>query len=468
MNTYAANTIEKIDHGFIFIHAISLVLTIVITVVMIYFVWRYNYKRNPVATDIHGNFWLEFAWSIIPVFIVMGMFFVGWDGYINTRSYPKGVFEVDVKGIQYAWEYNYPNGKILNKELVLPVNTPVKLNLLSDNVQHSFYIPAFRIKEDLVPYNPGYLTFTPLKEGEYLVFCAEFCGSGHSDMISKLRVVSRRDFDDWYNGKVDQQPIKMEVAMAASADQMAHGEEIYKQYCNTCHGPTGAGGGSANARNFAALGEYVNGHKVSQMFRSLQNGVNQNMPSFAHLLNEDKFAVIHYVRATFAPGHDKDTPEDVAALNTEYEIEKGKPKPPEIDIAMAMAKLAVDSVETTEVDQNIIEDLKKAHPVGSLIYDQNCASCHGTSGEGGIVASTLNPRAESRFINPPLNLANRAWQSGNIDQFRDMLRNSSLSSGGMKPTYSSLSKEDWSALFEYTKSLQKARKASSKDLAQAQ
>jgi len=192
----ASNFVQGVDLTFIIILGISVFFLISITAVMIYFVIRYSRKRNPKATNIEGNTKLEIIWTVIPLILVLIMFYFGWLGYRPMRQVPEGAIPIKATGQMWSWNFEYPNGK-KSAELVVPLNKPVKLDLFSLDVLHSLYIPAFRIKEDVVPGKDNYMWFTAQIEGEYDLFCAEYCGDRHSYMLSKVIVLPEAEYNDW-------------------------------------------------------------------------------------------------------------------------------------------------------------------------------------------------------------------------------------------------------------------------------
>ncbi|MBP6870911.1 MAG: cytochrome c oxidase subunit II [Bacteroidales bacterium] len=192
----ASNFVHGVDLTFIIILGISLFFLVGITAVMIYFVVRYSRKRNPKATNIEGNTKLEILWTVIPLILVLVMFWFGWVGYQPMRKVPEGAIPVKAIGQMWSWSFEYPNGK-KSAELVVPLNKPVKLDLFSRDVLHSLYIPAFRIKEDVVPGKNNYMWFTALELGEYDLYCAEYCGERHSYMLSKVKVLPEAEYESW-------------------------------------------------------------------------------------------------------------------------------------------------------------------------------------------------------------------------------------------------------------------------------
>lgn len=189
---------KSVDMTFIYIVGISVVILLGVMAVMIFFVIKYNHKRNPVGKDIEGNFWLEFTWITIPTLLALSMFYVGFSSFKLLRKIPPNSMEIGVKGQMWKWTFTYQNKKTADT-LYVPLNEPVKLNLSSIDVTHSFYIPAYRIKEDAVPGKETYLAFTPDKLGSFQVECAEYCGMKHSYMLTSVKVVPEDDFNAWLN-----------------------------------------------------------------------------------------------------------------------------------------------------------------------------------------------------------------------------------------------------------------------------
>ena len=198
MFSNASNFVRGVDLSFAIILGVSVFFLVSITAVMIYFVFRYNRKKNPTASNIHGNDKLEVIWTIIPTILVLVMFYFGWMGYKPMRSIPKDAIPVKVYGQMWKWSFEYANGK-LSDTLFIPKDKPVKLDLISRDVLHSFYIPAFRVKEDVVPGRENKLWFIGQEEGTYNIFCAEYCGDRHSYMLGKVSVLPETEYTRWYN-----------------------------------------------------------------------------------------------------------------------------------------------------------------------------------------------------------------------------------------------------------------------------
>jgi len=198
----ASNFVEGVDFTLYLILGISVFFLIGITFTMIYFLIRYSKKRNPVATNIEGHTGLEILWTVIPTILVVIMFYYGWTGYKPMLNAPDGAMEIEATGQMWKWTFKYPDGKV-SDSLVLPVDEPVKLNLKSPDVLHSLYIPAFRLKHDVVPGGNNSMWFIPQKLGSYDILCAEYCGQLHSYMLSTVSVVGEDEYAAWLKSSPD-------------------------------------------------------------------------------------------------------------------------------------------------------------------------------------------------------------------------------------------------------------------------
>ncbi|QDK43899.1 cytochrome c oxidase subunit II [Bdellovibrio sp. ZAP7] len=198
MPTQGTEIAKQVDNLYGFLLITSFIACVLVIGGMIYFVLKYKRKsENEKTAYISHNTALEFLWSFIPLVIFLAVFAWGWYIYHGMRTMPKDALEINVLGKQWAWEIEYKNGFKAVNEVVVPVNTDVKLLLTSQDVIHSFFIPSFRIKQDAVPGRYTALWFRAEKLGEFHVFCAEYCGTTHSGMIGKVRVVTRAEFDKY-------------------------------------------------------------------------------------------------------------------------------------------------------------------------------------------------------------------------------------------------------------------------------
>jgi cytochrome c oxidase subunit 2 len=192
----ASNFVEGVDLAFMVIFGIGMFFLIGITTVMLYFVFRYNRKKHPVAKQIKDNNLLEITWITIPVILVLLMFYYGYIAFSPMRDVPKDAIPIKVIGKMWSWTFEYEGGK-QSPILVVPINKPVRLNLYSPDVIHALYIPAFRVKEDVVPGKNNYLWFQAQLFGEYDVLCTVFCGIRHSYMETKAKVVTEEEYLAW-------------------------------------------------------------------------------------------------------------------------------------------------------------------------------------------------------------------------------------------------------------------------------
>jgi len=192
----ASNLAEGVDKAFVFIFAIAFVFIVGITAFMIWTVIKYNRKKGKPARQFSGSVKLEIIWTVIPTILVLLMFYFGWVGFAPMRQVPEDAMAVKAIGRMWEWEFDYGDGKV-SKELVVPINKPVRLDLVSVDVNHSLFIPAFRVKEDVIPGYDNFLWFTAIYKGEYEILCTEYCGLLHSGMVSKARVVDEAEFNDW-------------------------------------------------------------------------------------------------------------------------------------------------------------------------------------------------------------------------------------------------------------------------------
>ncbi len=193
----ASNFADSVDAVFLYIVVLSLIVLVGITVAMIYFVIRYSRKRNPVPKNIEGNLTLEILWTTIPLVLFLSMFYFGWVGYKEMRAIPADALHINVTARMWQWSFEYPNG-LKTDTLYVPVNTAVKADLYSLDVNHAFFIPAFRVKKDVYPNKKNDVWFKSEKTGRYDIACAEYCGLNHSYMYSAVHVMEQPDFDRWY------------------------------------------------------------------------------------------------------------------------------------------------------------------------------------------------------------------------------------------------------------------------------
>jgi len=211
-----------IDNIFLFFLVVSVFFLVLITGLMIYFAVKYRRSKHPVAVQIEGSVVLEVIWTVVPVILVIPMFWFGFSGFRQLRDVPEDAMVVQVTGRMWDWSFRYENGKETDK-LYVPVHQAVKLVLHSVDVNHSFFIPAFRVKEDVIPGRENYLWFKPRSTGSANVFCAEYCGQSHSYMMTEVVVLEDAEFRVW----LEQEEVAEEgVGAVVFMDQLG---------CLSCH-----------------------------------------------------------------------------------------------------------------------------------------------------------------------------------------------------------------------------------------
>lgn len=197
MNQLNNPTAEAVDNVLIYIFGFSLLLLLGITAVTIYFVVKYRRSKYPEPTsDAHGSFVLETIWTVLPILIVLTMFWYGWTNYVGLREVPPGALEIKATARMWSWQFEYPDGRKESK-LYVPINKPIKVMLYSADVLHNFFVPAFRIKRDTVPGMETYVWFQAPEPGSYDIFCAEYCGVGHADMTTTVEAMTEEDYAEW-------------------------------------------------------------------------------------------------------------------------------------------------------------------------------------------------------------------------------------------------------------------------------
>jgi len=229
----ASNFVNGVDDAFMLILGISFFFLIGLTFLMLYFIYKYNNKKHPVAVQIEGSTKLEIIWTVIPVILVLLMFYYGWAGWTPMKNPPKDTFNIKVIARMWNFTFEYQNGK-KSDTLFVPLNKAIKLELNSLDVVHSLYIPAFRIKEDVVPGSKKMQWFIPQIAGNYDLFCAEYCGLNHSYMINIVKVMPQEQFDAWYIDTTKQ-------VAAVTDSPTASGQRIMKNIgCFACHSIDGS------------------------------------------------------------------------------------------------------------------------------------------------------------------------------------------------------------------------------------
>jgi len=227
MPPQASGHAAEVDAVFYFIYWVSVFFFVLIVALMVYFVLRYRRRVEGELPRLHSShsLALEVTWTIIPLILVIVMFYVGFRGFMDLANPPGQAMDIYVTGQKWLWTFKYPNGHD-DTELHVPIDTPVRLILASNDVIHSFYIPAFRIKKDAVPGRYNKMWFRPTRTGEYLALCSEFCGTQHSDMRARVVVHEPGLYEKWLTDVSD--PFKTHTPAEVGA-------LLVSRRCSGCH-----------------------------------------------------------------------------------------------------------------------------------------------------------------------------------------------------------------------------------------
>jgi len=339
----------KIDWVNNLITDLSVFFTAAIVGTMLYFAIRYRRtESNQETPQILSSHFLEIVWTVVPTVISAFVAYVGVKYYVELMKVPENAMTINVTAQKWSWGFEYENGKKTTGEFVVPVDQPVKMLLSSRDVLHSFYIPAMRVKSDAIPGRFTYVTFTPVKAGNYHVFCTEYCGTGHSDMRAQLKVVSRAEYEAWFNEKTSVQGTPAERGM----------QTFQEKGCNSCHPLNGTRlVGPSLLGIFGHEVEFEDGGKAIVDENYIKNSI----------LNPASQIVKGYPNAM---------------VSFEGQIEEGA-----INDLIAMIKSLDQAPEQTSEAAAVVEtakeDLSKLSPVErgqKIIQTKGCNACHSIDG----------------------------------------------------------------------------------------
>ena len=228
----ASNFAPKVDGLMIYLTSMCVFFAAGITIAIVYFFFRYRRKHpGAVGIPIHGDSRLEATWIIIPVILALTMFSWGAVVYVDYRTTPSDTLNIDIIGKQWMWKAQQPNGLREINELHVPVGRNIKLTLASEDVIHDFFVPAFRVKMDVVPGHYNTMWFRPTKAGRYHFFCSQYCGTNHAIMGGWITVMEPTDYAAWLSG-----------SSGGEANPVAAGEKLFSEKaCITCHLANGTG-----------------------------------------------------------------------------------------------------------------------------------------------------------------------------------------------------------------------------------
>jgi cytochrome c oxidase subunit 2 len=294
----AAISASNLDALFIFLLLVTGTVTIMIFILVTVFALRYRHDLVDKATPILGSTALETTWSLVPFGIFLIFFVWGAVLYFQERTAPRDSMEIYVVAKQWMWKLQHVDGQREINELHVPVDRDVKLIMTSQDVIHSFFVPAFRLKQDVLPGRYTTLWFHAIRPGTYHLFCAEYCGTQHSGMIGSIIVLNPADYEAWLSGGGG------EGSLAST------GQKLFQQLgCGSCHRSDTQGRGPNlvgvfgkpvlldDGRTVTADENYVResilnpGAKIAAGFKNI-------MPSFQGVVNEEQLlSLVAYIKS---------------------------------------------------------------------------------------------------------------------------------------------------------------------------
>lgn len=318
----AATNAVRVDHLHDFLWWLSIFFLALVTIGMLIFVKKYHRSvKGRETAYILGNHTLELMWTVIPLIIMLVIFAWGYKDYLAMRLSPSDAYEINVVGRQWLWNFEYTNGRKTMNELYVPKDRDVRLIMTAEDVLHSFYVPNFRTKMDVVPGMYTYLGFKPTIAGVHPIYCAEYCGTGHSDMLGKVYVLEQKDFDNWLEtGKAPAGIAKVSTGVASGAQAepgkqgptlAERGREVFNSKgCFACHSTDGTRKvGPTHKGLFGKEEELADGSKVVvdenfiresivEPSKKITKGYPPSMPTFKGLLTDEEMnALIAYIKS---------------------------------------------------------------------------------------------------------------------------------------------------------------------------
>jgi cytochrome c oxidase subunit II len=298
----ASTMAGRVDALYLALLAIGAFFSLLIASLVVGFAVRFR-RRSPdeVGTPIHGSMVLELVWTLVPLGIVFVIFVWGAEIFFSMARVPPQAMEVYVVGKRWMWKTQHLSGQREINELHVPVGVPVKLTLTSEDVIHSFYVPAFRIKKDAVPGRYATLWFQATRPGKYHLFCAEYCGTKHSGMIGSVVVMEPAAFQSWLTG-------------GGSGSLAAEGQKIFQSLgCVTCHRADSGGRGPrleglfgrtvnlATGEEVVADADYIRESIVTPAAKVV-SGYQPIMPTYLGLVSEEGLMqLIAYIQSLEEP-----------------------------------------------------------------------------------------------------------------------------------------------------------------------
>jgi cytochrome c oxidase subunit 2 len=304
---------SRVDALYLFLIGLTAFFTILIAVMVVVFMVKYKRKDpNSIGARIHGGMALEITWSVVPLLICLGIFVWAAQIFFELSKPPAEAMNVYGVGKQWMWKFQHLDGQREINELHVPVGRPVKLIMTSEDVIHDVFVPAFRVKADVIPGRYSHLWFEATKPGTYHLFCAEYCGTRHSGMIGQVVVMEPEAYQAWLAGGVQEGTL-------ASA-----GSKLFQDLaCNTCHRPDAQGRGpvlenlygkqvSLQSGETVVVDEAYIRESILTPSAKVTSGFQPIMPTFQGLVSEEGLLeLIEYVKSLKA-----DAPAQAAASAT--------------------------------------------------------------------------------------------------------------------------------------------------------
>jgi cytochrome c oxidase subunit 2 len=304
----ASTVAARVDNLYFFMIAVSAFFAVVVTVTLVLFAIKYRRRHDDeVGEPIHGSLALELIWTGIPFVIAMVMFVWGSSVYFAIARMPEETLDIYAVGKQWMWKFQHREGQREINELHVPVNTPVRMIITSEDVLHDLYFPAFRVKTDAIPGRYTQVWFNATKPGRFHIFCAEYCGTKHSGMIGWVNVLPEDEYQAWLGG-------------TTTGESLAQrGEKLFTQLaCVTCHSGTSQGRGPALNGLWGHTVQLANGNTVTADAAYIREsiliptakivaGYQPLMPTFQGPVTEEQLlALTEYIKglpaAQTAPG----------------------------------------------------------------------------------------------------------------------------------------------------------------------
>ncbi len=295
--TGASSLSGYVDGLYLFLVGLTLVFSVGIALGIVILAWRYRHEKHPKPVQVEGSLALELTWTIIPLGITMVIFIWAAAIYFYETRPPKDSMEVYVVAKQWMWKFEHVEGQREINVLHVPVGRDVRMIMTSQDVIHSFYVPAFRAKADVLPGRYTSVWFRPTKPGTYHLFCAEYCGTQHSGMIGQVVVMDLKDYQQW-------------AQLGTDGSLASRGEKNFQQYgCAMCHRADTQGRGPNlvglyghpvlldDGRTVTADESYIR-ESITNPGAKIASGFKNIMPTFDGQISEDEMvALVAYVKA---------------------------------------------------------------------------------------------------------------------------------------------------------------------------